>query len=223
MKKCRECGMLSPDETIFCRICGTKFPTNISRSNRARFNRGYISEDFVTDAENMEAVLDNPAILITDYDISDVADILPLLGETVRTGSQLLIIANTFEKVVADTLAINKVRGTLSIGAVMAPAYGDRKKAMLMDISILTGGKVVSSDYGLELKNATLSLCGKAQKVNITKDETIIIGGYGSPKSIEERILQLKKFASNTYSDFDREKTQERLIELFGCMESEVC
>ncbi|GAV24951.1 molecular chaperone GroEL [Carboxydothermus islandicus] len=180
------------------------------------FDRGYISPYMITDPDKMEAILNDPYILITDKKISAIADLLPILEKVVQTGKPLLIIAEDVEGEALATLVVNKLRGTLTCVAVKAPGFGDRRKAMLEDIAILTNGQVVSEELGFKLENATLSMLGRAKQVRVKKEETIIVGGQGSPEAIEKRIAQIKKQIEETTSDFDREKLQERLAKLAG-------
>ena len=181
-----------------------------------QFDRGYISAYMATDMDKMEANLDDPYILITDKKISSIQDILPLLEQIVKTGSKLLIIAEDVEGEALTTLIVNKLRGTFSVVAVKAPGYGDRRKAMLEDIAILTGGRVISSDLGLELSEAQIGDLGKAKSVKIEKENTTIVDGEGAKKDIQARIAQIRKQIEDTTSDFDREKLQERLAKLAG-------
>ena len=181
-----------------------------------QFDRGYISAYMATDMDKMEANLDDPYILITDKKISSIQDILPLLEQIVKTGSKLLIIAEDVEGEALTTLIVNKLRGTFSVVAVKAPGYGDRRKAMLEDIAILTGGRVISSDLGLELSEAQISDLGRAKSVKIEKENTTIVDGEGTKKEIQARIAQIRKQIEDTTSDFDREKLQERLAKLAG-------
>ena len=217
MKICRECGTPSPEATVFCPICGTKFPVKT-----LHFDRGYESSGFVSENDSLEIVLDNPAIFITDMDIDDVYSILPLLEESVKDNTCLLVIAKSFDEQVVDTLVLNKQRGNLVSVAVRAPGFAERKIEMLKDIAILTGGEVISPDNGYELKDATLYRCGQAISATITKDETTIIGGNGSQDEINDRIAQIKELISVTQSEYDREKTKERLVDLFGVAYSEL-
>ncbi|WP_027356594.1 chaperonin GroEL [Desulfofundulus thermocisternus] len=180
------------------------------------FDRGYISPYMVTDTEKMEAILNDPYILITDRKISAVADLLPILERIVQAGKPLLIIAEDVEGEALATLVLNKLRGTLSCVAVKAPGFGDRRKAMLEDIAILTGGTVISEELGLKLDKATIDMLGRASKVRVKKEETIIVGGAGSQDKINARIASIKKQIEETTSDFDREKLQERLAKLAG-------
>jgi len=181
-----------------------------------QFDRGYISAYMATDMDKMEAVLDNPFILITDKKISNIQEILPLLEQIVQNGAKLLIIAEDVEGEALTTLIVNKLRGTFNVVAVKAPGYGDRRKAMLEDIAILTGGTVISSDLGLELKDATLDQLGRAKSVKVQKENTVIVDGEGQKEAIQARILSIKKQVEETTSDFDREKLQERLAKLAG-------
>lgn len=181
-----------------------------------QFDRGYISPYMVTDTEKMEAVLDDPYILITDKKISSVQDILPVLEQIVQQGKKLLIIAEDVEGEALATLVVNKLRGTFTCVAVKAPGFGDRRKAMLQDIAILTGGEVISEELGLELKNATIAQMGRARQVKVSKENTIIVGGAGSEKAIKDRIKQIKVQIEETTSEFDKEKLQERLAKLAG-------
>ena len=181
-----------------------------------QFDRGYISAYMATDMEKMEAVLDDPCILITDKKISNVQEILPLLEQIVQSGKKLLIIAEDIEGEALTTLIVNKLRGTFQVVGVKAPGYGDRRKAMLEDIAILTGGQVISEEVGLELKEATLEMLGRAKSVKVQKENTIIVDGMGSKDAIQSRISQIKAMIEETKSDFDREKLQERLAKLSG-------
>ena len=190
--------------------------TELSVVEGMQFDRGYLSQYMVTDNDKMEADLDNPYILITDKKISNIQDILPLLQEIVQQGKSLLIIADDVDGEALPTLVLNKIRGTFNVVAVKAPGFGDRRKAMLEDIAILTGGTVISSDLGLELKDTKIDQLGKAGKVTVTKDSTTIVEGAGSKEAIAERVDQIKKQVANTTSDFDREKLQERLSKLAG-------
>ncbi len=181
-----------------------------------QFDRGYISAYMATDMDKMEAVLDNPYILITDKKISSIQDILPLLEQIVQSGAKLLIIAEDVEGEALTTLIVNKLRGTFNVVAVKAPGYGDRRKAMLEDIAILTGGQVISEELGLELKEATMEQLGRAKSVKVQKENTVIVDGEGDKDAIAARISQIKKQIEETTSDFDREKLQERLAKLAG-------
>ena len=181
-----------------------------------QFDRGYISAYMATDMDKMEAVLDNPYILITDKKISNIQEILPLLEQIVQSGAKLLIIAEDVEGEALTTLIVNKLRGTFNVVAVKAPGYGDRRKAMLEDIAILTGGQVISSELGLELKDTTMDQLGRAKSVKVQKENTVIVDGEGSKDAIVARIASIKKQVEETTSDFDREKLQERLAKLAG-------
>lgn len=181
-----------------------------------QFDRGYLSQYMVTDNDKMEADLDDPYILITDKKISNIQDILPLLQEIVKSGKALLIIADDVDGEALPTLVLNKIRGTFNVVAVKAPGFGDRRKAQLEDIAILTGGTVITSDLGLELKDATIDQLGQAHKVTVDKDNTTIVEGAGSSEAISERVNQIKAQIAETTSDFDREKLQERLAKLAG-------
>ena len=181
-----------------------------------QFDRGYISAYMATDMEKMEAVLDNPYILITDKKISNIQEILPVLEQIVQSGAKLLIIAEDVEGEALTTLIVNKLRGTFNVVAVKAPGYGDRRKAMLEDIAILTGGQVISEEVGLDLKEATLDMLGRAKSVKIQKENTVIVEGFGRKEAIDARVGQIKKQIDETTSDFDREKLQERLAKLAG-------
>ena len=181
-----------------------------------QFDRGYISAYMATDMDKMEATLDNPYILITDKKISNIQEILPLLEQIVQSGAKLLIIAEDVEGEALTTLIVNKLRGTFNVVAVKAPGYGDRRKAMLEDIAILTGGQVISSELGLELKETTMDMLGRAKSVKVQKENTIIVDGEGDSDAIQARIGQIKKQIEETTSDFDKEKLQERLAKLAG-------
>ena len=181
-----------------------------------QFDRGYISAYMATDMDKMEANLDSPYILITDKKISNIQEILPLLEQIVQSGSKLLIIAEDIEGEALTTLIVNKLRGTFSVVGVKAPGYGDRRKAMLEDIAILTGGQVISEELGLDLKEATLDQLGRAKSVKVQKENTVIVDGEGDKAAIDARIAQIKKQIEETTSDFDREKLQERLAKLAG-------
>ena len=179
-------------------------------------DRGYISEYMATDMDKMEATLENPYILITDKKISNIQEILPLLEQIVQSGAKLLIIAEDVEGEALTTLIVNKLRGTFNVVAVKAPGYGDRRKAMLEDIAILTGGQVISSELGLELKDTTMEQLGRAKSVKVQKENTVIVDGEGDKDAIAARVAQIKKQIEETTSDFDREKLQERLAKLAG-------
>ncbi len=181
-----------------------------------QFDRGYISAYMATDMDKMEAVLDNPYILITDKKISNIQEILPLLEQIVQSGAKLLIIAEDVEGEALTTLIVNKLRGTFNVVAVKAPGYGDRRKAMLEDIAILTGGTVISSELGYELKDTDMSMLGHAKSVKVQKENTVIVDGDGDKAAIQSRIAQIKKQIEETTSEFDKEKLQERLAKLAG-------
>src|ERR687891_392328 len=181
-----------------------------------RFDKGYISPYFITDAERMEAVLEEPYILIANQKISNVRVLLPVLEKVMQSGKALLIISEDVEGEALATLVVNKIRGTFKSGAVKAPGFGDRRKAMLQDIAILTGGQVISEEVGLKLENATLDLLGSARKIVVTKDDTTIVEGGGREEDIKGRINQIKAEIEKTDSDYDREKLQERLARLAG-------
>ena len=181
-----------------------------------QFDRGYISAYMATDMDKMEAVLDNPYILITDKKISNIQEILPLLEQIVQSGAKLLIVAEDVEGEALTTLIVNKLRGTFNVVAVKAPGYGDRRKAMLEDIAILTGGQVISEELGLDLKEATMAQLGRAKSVKVQKENTVIVDGEGDKEAIAARISQIKKQIEETTSDFDKEKLQERLAKLTG-------
>ncbi len=181
-----------------------------------QFDRGYISAYMATDMDKMEANLEDPYILITDKKISNIQEILPVLEQVVQSGAKLMIIAEDVEGEALTTLIVNKLRGTFNVVAVKAPGYGDRRKAMLEDIAILTGGQVISEELGLDLKETTLEQCGRAKSVKVQKENTIIVDGEGDKTAIDARISQIKKQIEETTSDFDKEKLQERLAKLAG-------
>ena len=181
-----------------------------------QFDRGYVSAYMCTDMEKMEANLDDPYILITDKKISNIQDILPVLEELVKSGQKLLIIAEDVEGEALTTLIVNKLRGTFNVVAVKAPGYGDRRKDMLKDIAVLTGGTVISEEIGLDLKDATLADLGRAKSVKVQKENTVIVDGQGAKADIEKRVAQIKSQLAETTSDFDKEKLQERLAKLSG-------
>ena len=181
-----------------------------------QFDRGYISAYMATDMDKMEANLEDPYILITDKKISNIQEILPVLEQVVQSGAKLMIIAEDVEGEALTTLIVNKLRGTFNVVAVKAPGYGDRRKAMLEDIAILTGGQVISEELGLDLKETTLEQCGRAKSVKVKKENTIIVDGEGDKAAIDARISQIKKQIEETTSDFDKEKLQERLAKLAG-------
>ncbi len=181
-----------------------------------QFDRGYISAYMATDMEKMEAVLEDPYILITDKKISNIQDILPLLEQVVQSGARLLIIAEDIEGEALTTLIVNKLRGTFNVVAVKAPGYGDRRKGMVQDIAILTGGQVISEELGMDLKEAELSMLGRAKSVKVQKENTVIVDGCGDKQAIADRVSQIKKGIEETTSEFDKEKLQERLAKLAG-------
>ncbi len=190
--------------------------TGMTTVEGMQFDRGYASAYMVTDTEKMEAVLDDPLILITDKKISVIQEVLPILEQVVQTGKKLLIIAEDVEGEALSTLVVNKLRGTFTCVAVKAPGFGDRRKEMLQDIAILTGGTVISSETGMELKEADLSLLGRARQVKVNKENTTIVGGAGEKADIEARVNVIKAQIAETTSDYDREKLQERLAKLAG-------
>ncbi|ANP55802.1 chaperonin GroEL [Streptomyces griseochromogenes] len=192
------------------------FGLELELTEGMRFDKGYISAYFATDMERMEAALEDPYILIANSKISSVKDLLPLLEKVMQSGKPLLIIAEDVEGEALSTLVVNKIRGTFKSVAVKAPGFGDRRKAMLGDIAILTGGEVISEEVGLKLENATLDLLGRARKVVITKDETTIVDGAGSSEQVGGRVNQIRAEIENSDSDYDREKLQERLAKLAG-------
>ena len=181
-----------------------------------QFDRGYISAYMATDMDKMESVLDNPYILITDKKISNIQEILPVLEQIVQSGSKLLIIAEDVEGEALTTLIVNKLRGTFNVVAVKAPGYGDRRKEMLKDIAILTGGQVISEELGLELKDTTMDMLGRAKSVKVQKENTVIVDGEGAKEDIDARVAQIKAQLEETTSEFDKEKLQERLAKLAG-------
>ena len=192
------------------------FGLELELTEGMRFDKGYISPYFMTDTERMEAVLDDPYILIVNSKISAVKDLLPILEKVMQSGKPLLIIAEDVEGEALATLIVNKIRGTFKSVAVKAPGFGDRRKAMLADIAILTGGQVISEEVGLKLENATLDMLGRARKVVVTKDETTIVDGAGDADQIAGRVNQIRAEIEKSDSDYDREKLQERLAKLAG-------
>ena len=192
------------------------FATELEVVEGMQFDRGYISPYMVTDTDKMEAVLDEPYILITDKKISSIQEILPILEKVVQQGKQLLIIAEDMEGEALATLVVNKLRGTFTAVAVKAPGFGDRRKAMLDDIAILTGGQRISEEFGLDLKSVGLEVLGRARQVRVNKDDTIIVDGYGEPSAIQSRVNQIRQQLEETTSEFDKEKLQERLAKLAG-------
>jgi chaperonin GroEL len=190
--------------------------TEVKTVEGMQFDRGYLSPYFVTNSEKMEAELDNPFILIYDKKISTMKDLLPSLEQTAQSGRPLLIIAEDLDGEALATLVVNKIRGSLKVAAVKAPGFGDRRKAMLQDIAILTGGQVISEETGLKLENVTLADLGSAEKITIDKDNTTVVNGAGEKDAIESRIGQIKAQVETTTSDYDKEKLQERLAKLAG-------
>ncbi len=190
--------------------------TSLELTEGMRFDKGYLSAYFVTDADRQEAVFEDPYILIANSKISNIKDLLPVVDQVIQSGKQLLIIAEDVDGEALATLVVNKIRGIFKSVAVKAPGFGDRRKAQLQDIAILTGGQVISEEVGLKLENATLDLLGRARKVVITKDETTIVEGAGDADAIAGRVAQIRKEIENTDSDYDREKLQERLAKLAG-------
>ncbi|MEO0311602.1 MAG: molecular chaperone GroEL [Bacteroidota bacterium] len=209
MAKVKKEGVITVEEAK-----GTE--TTVEIVEGMQFDRGYISPYFVTNADKMEAVLENPHILIYDKKISNMKELLPILEKQVQTGSPLLIISEEVEGEALATLVVNKIRGSLKIAAVKAPGFGDRRKAMLEDIAILTGGTLISEERGFKLENADLSYLGKAEKITIDKDNTTIVGGSGKKSEITARVNQIKAQIETTTSDYDKEKLQERLAKLAG-------
>jgi len=195
---------------------GKSAQTELDVVEGMQFDRGYVSPYFVTDAERMEAVLEEPYIIITDKKVSAMNDLLPLLEKIAQTGKPFLLIGDEIEGEALATLVVNKLRGVLKCCAVKAPGFGDRRKEMLQDIAILTGGTVISEDAGMKLENATIDMLGRAKRVVVDKENTTIVGGEGKKKDIEARIAQIKKQIEETDSDYDREKLQERLAKLSG-------
>ena len=209
MEKVSKDGVITVEES-------KTMKTELDLVEGMQFDRGYVSAYMCTDMDKMEAVLDNPYILITDKKLSNIQDVLPLLEQIVQQGARLLIIAEDVEGEALTTLVINKLRGTFNVVAVKAPGYGDRRKEMLQDIAILTGGQVISSEVGLELKDATLEQLGRAKSVKVQKENTIIVDGEGDSEAIKSRVTQIRSQIEETTSDFDREKLQERLAKLAG-------
>ena len=217
MKTYKVCGTPCADETVFCYICGAKF-----RINNSKIDKGFISEYFVTNADSLESILDNPVILITDRSISDINDILPLLEECLNNKRQILIIADSYSEIVTNTLLVNKLHGNLACVAVSVSELGENKKPILEDIALLTGGNVVSSENGLELKSTMIQHCGQAKSVRITKNETIILDGNGNQETIKEEISRLKGNIALSQTEMDKSLTRKRLIDLYGLTESEL-
>ncbi|MEO1254780.1 MAG: chaperonin GroEL, partial [Bacteroidota bacterium] len=209
MEKVGKDGVITVEEAK-----GTE--TEVKTVEGMQFDRGYLSPYFVTNTDKMEAELENPYILIYDKKVSNMKELLPILEATAQTGKPLLIIAEDVEGEALATLVVNKIRGSLKIAAVKAPGFGDRRKAMLEDIAILTGGTVISEERGYKLENATIDYLGTAEKVNIDKDNTTVVNGAGKKSDIEARVNQIKQQIENTTSDYDKEKLQERLAKLSG-------
>ncbi|CDE72646.1 60 kDa chaperonin [Acidaminococcus sp. CAG:917] len=209
MEKVGKDGVITIDE-------GKTMTTELNVVEGMQFDRGYASPYLVTNTDKMQAELDNPVILVTDKKISNIQEILPVLEEVLKNGLKLLIIADDIEGEALTTIIVNKLKGVFNCVAVKAPGFGDRRKAMLEDIAILTGATVISSDLGLELKNTTLDMLGKAKLVKVDKDNTTIVGGAGNPQSIAARVEAIKAQIKETTSDYDREKLQERLAKLAG-------
>ena len=209
MEKASKDGVITIEES-------KTMKTELDLVEGMQFDRGYVSAYMATDMEKMEAVLDDPYILITDKKISNIQEILPLLEQLVQSGSKLLIIAEDIEGEALTTLIVNKLRGTFTVVGVKAPGYGDRRKEMLKDIAILTGGTVISEELGLELKDTTMDQLGRAKSVKVQKENTIIVDGCGDKKAIADRVAQIKAQIEETTSDFDREKLQERLAKMAG-------
>jgi chaperonin GroEL len=209
MKKVGKDGVITVEES-------KTMETQLEVVEGMQFDRGYLSPYFVTDPERMEAVLENPFILIYEKKISSMKDLLPLLEQIAKSGTPLLIIAEDVEGEALATLVVNKLRGTLNVAAVKAPGFGDRRKAMLQDIAILTGGKAITEDLGIKLENVQMQDLGRAKKITIDKDNTTIVEGKGSSKEIEGRVREIRAQVEKTTSDYDREKLQERLAKLVG-------
>ncbi|MEA4963458.1 chaperonin GroEL [Lutispora sp.] len=209
MEKVGKDGVITVEES-------NTFGTTLDVVEGMQFDRGYVSMYMITDTEKMEAVLDDPYILITDKKLSNIQDLLPVLEQIVQQGKKLLIIAEDIEGEALSTLVVNKLRGTFTCVAVKAPGFGDRRKAMLEDIAVLTGGQVISEELGLDLKETKLSQLGRARQVKVQKENTIIVDGAGDAQVIKDRVRQIKAQIEETTSDFDREKLQERLAKLAG-------
>ena len=209
MTKVGDDGVITVEE-------GKGMGTELEFTEGMQFDRGYLSGYMVTDTEKMVAELDNPYILITDKKITNIQELLPVLEQIVQQGAKLLIIAEDVEGEALTTLVLNKLRGTFNCVAVKAPGFGDRRKAMLQDIAALTGGQVISEEVGLELKNADMSMLGRARQVKVDKDNTIVVDGQGDRAVVEERVAQIKAQIPETTSDYDKEKLQERLAKLAG-------
>jgi len=209
MKKVGKDGVITVEES-------KTMETQLEVVEGMQFDRGYLSPYFVTDPERMEAVMENPLVLIYEKKVSSMKDLLPLLEQVAKSGTSLLIIAEDVEGEALATLVVNKLRGTLNVAAVKAPGFGDRRKAMLQDIAILTGGKAITEDLGIKLENVQIGDLGKAKRITIDKDNTTIIEGKGSTKEIEGRVKEIRAQIEKTTSDYDREKLQERLAKLVG-------
>lgn len=209
MEKVGESGVITVEEA-------RSLNTTLEVVEGMQFDNGYLSPYMVSDSERMVVEMDNPFILITDKKIANMKELLPVLEKTVETGRPMLIIAEDVEGEALATLVVNKLRGTLNVAAVKAPAFGDRRKAMLQDIAILTGGEVISEEKGIKLENADINLLGQAKKVRITKDNTVIVDGLGAKEEIQARVGQIKNAIAETTSDYDKEKLQERLAKLSG-------
>ena len=209
MEKVGEEGVITVEEA-------RSLDTTLEVVEGMQFDNGYLSPYMVSDSERMVVEMDNPYILITDKKISNMKELLPILEKTVETSRPMLIIAEDVEGEALATLVVNKLRGTLNVAAVKAPAFGDRRKAMLQDIAILTGGEVISEEKGIKLENADINLLGQAKKVRITKDNTVIVDGLGAKEEIQARVGQIKNAIAETTSDYDKEKLQERLAKLSG-------
>ncbi|BBM40572.1 chaperonin GroEL [Leptotrichia shahii] len=209
MEKVGESGVITVEEA-------RSLDTTLEVVEGMQFDNGYLSPYMVSDSERMVVEMDNPFILITDKKISNMKELLPVLEKTVETGRPMLIIAEDVEGEALATLVVNKLRGTLNVAAVKAPAFGDRRKAMLQDIAILTGGEVISEEKGIKLENTDINLLGQAKKVRITKDNTVIVDGLGAKEEIQARVGQIKNAIAETTSDYDKEKLQERLAKLSG-------
>ena len=209
MEKVGESGVITVEEA-------RSLDTTLEVVEGMQFDNGYLSPYMVSDSERMVVEMDNPFILITDKKIANMKELLPVLEKTVETGRPMLIIAEDVEGEALATLVVNKLRGTLNVAAVKAPAFGDRRKAMLQDIAILTGGEVISEEKGIKLENTDINLLGQAKKVRITKDNTVIVDGLGAKEEIQARVGQIKNAIAETTSDYDKEKLQERLAKLSG-------
>jgi chaperonin GroEL len=209
MEKVGQDGVITIEES-------QSIDTSLDVVEGMQFDRGYLSQYMVTDNDKMEAVLENPYILLTDKKISNIQDILPVLEQVVQEGRALLLVADDIDGEALPTLVLNKIRGTFNVVGVKAPAFGDRRKAMLEDLSILTGAQVITEDLGLELKDATIEQLGSANRVVVTKDDTTIVEGAGNKEQLAQRVAQIRKQIEETTSDYDREKLQERLAKLAG-------